>query len=41
MWPIVAAMGVYCAAYVHDFPGGPAGFWVATKMWMKSLKSNF
>lgn len=40
MWPIFVAMGFYCIAYIHDFPGGPTCFWAATKGWLRSTKSN-
>lgn len=41
MWPIFVAMGLYCIAYLYDFPGGPKGFWIATKVWINSKKRPF
>lgn len=38
MLPIVLMILVFIICYVLDFPGGPTGFAVCTKVWFKQRR---
>lgn len=38
---IIALAIVYIVCYIIDFPGGPTGFAVCTKLWLKRKVATF